>query len=209
MWILLWYANVAVLFSSAITRCAISKQKCWTHRLFQKSFAHSLYLGWALGFFVFLNFWARLVASLLNTVFNKVEVEPVLQEMTGVVPTTDTNKAPFARPDNHDSGFWERKQPAVFNVRVCHPNVESYKDLTPKKIYRQQENEKKREHASRVLEVEQTTFSLLVFTTTGGMADECKRFHIRLAKDFEKVHSLSWGQLSYVPECHAPQEELP
>ena len=30
--------------------------------------------------------------------------------------------------------------------------------------------------------VEQGTFTLLVFTTTGGMADECKRYHSRLAE---------------------------
>ena len=55
------------------------------------------------------------------------------------------------------------------------------RDLTPKQIYRQHETEKKRMFASRVLEVEHGTFTPLVFTTTGGMADECKRFHSRLA----------------------------
>ena len=37
------------------------------------------------------------------------------------------------------------------------------------------EEKKKRMHASRVLEVEHGTFTPLVVTTTGGMADECKR----------------------------------
>jgi len=55
---------------------------------------------------------------------------------------------------------------------VCHPNAESYRDLTPQQIYRQHENEKKRMYASRVMEVEQATFKPLVFTTTGGMAPE-------------------------------------
>ena len=32
------------------------------------------------------------------------------------------------------------------------------------------------------MEVEQGTFTPLVFTSTGGMADECKRFHSRLAE---------------------------
>ena len=43
-------------------------------------------------------------------------------------------------------------------------------------IYRQHETEKKRQYASRVLEVEQATFTPLVFSTTGGMAAECKRY---------------------------------
>ena len=69
-----------------------------------------------------------------------------------------------------------------FDVRVCYPNAESYTGLTIKQIYRQHESEKTRMHASRVLEVEQGSFTPMVFTTTGEMADECKRYHNRLAE---------------------------
>jgi len=65
---------------------------------------------------------------------------------------------------------------------VCHPNADSYKDLSPKQIYRQHENEKKRMYANRVMEVEQATFTPLVFTATGGMAEECRRYQSRLAE---------------------------
>ena len=45
------------------------------------------------------------------------------------------------------------------------------------------ENEKKRKYNCRVTDIEQgTTFTPLVFTTTGGMADECLRYHSRLAE---------------------------
>ena len=46
-----------------------------------------------------------------------------------------------------------------FDVRVCHPNTESYKDLTIQQICRKHECEKKRLYANRVLEVEQGTFT--------------------------------------------------
>ena len=69
-----------------------------------------------------------------------------------------------------------------FDIRVCHPQADSYKDLTLKQLYKQQENEKKRKYASRILEVEQGTFTPLVFSTTGGMGEECARYHARLAK---------------------------
>ena len=68
------------------------------------------------------------------------------------------------------------------DIRVCHPNADSYRDLSPKQIYRIHENEKKRKYNSRVTEIEQGTFTPLVFTTTGGMADECLRYHSRLAE---------------------------
>ena len=50
------------------------------------------------------------------------------------------------------------------------------------KIYRIHENEKKRKYNSRATEIEQGTFTPLVFTTKGGIADECLRYHSRLAE---------------------------
>ena len=65
---------------------------------------------------------------------------------------------------------------------MCHPNADSYRDLTPKQIYEKHENEKKREYAERVMAIEQGTFTPLVFPTTGGMTDECVKYHSRLAE---------------------------
>ena len=78
--------------------------------------------------------------------------------------------------------FWERQRSAFLDVRVCHPNADSYRDLTPKQIYKKHENDKKRQYAERVMEIEQGTFTPLVFTTTGGMVDECVKYHSRLVE---------------------------
>ena len=139
-----------------------------------------------------------LEAGMLNIVCHDVQVEPVLQELTGEVLTRGTNQKPDARLDVHARGFWDRQGSAFFDVRVFHPNAESYKDLTIQQLYRKHEDEKKRLYANRVLEVEQGTFTPLVFTTTGGMAVECKRFHSRLAeliaikKGEEYSTTMSW-----------------
>ena len=112
--------------------------------------------------------------------------------------TRGMNPAPDARLDVHARGFWDRQDSAFFDVRVFHPNAESYKDLTIQQIYRKHEDEKKRLYANRVLDVERGTFTPLVFTTTRGMADECKRFHSRLAelmsikKGEEYSTTISW-----------------
>ena len=75
-----------------------------------------------------------------------------------------------------------RQRAAFSDIRVCHPNADSHRDLSPKQIYRIHENEKKRKYNSRVTEIEQGTFTPPVFTTTGGTADECLRYHSRLAE---------------------------
>ena len=107
-----------------------------------------------------------------------VQVEPALQPIIA----RGTNQAPDARLDVHCRGFWEGQRAAFFDIRVCHPDADSYRDLSPKQIYRIHENEKKRNYNSRVAEIEQGTFTPLVFTTTGGMAEECLRYHSRLAE---------------------------
>ena len=84
--------------------------------------------------------------------------------------------------DIHARGFWERQISAFFDFRMCHPNADSYRDLTSKQIYKKHENEKKRQYAEIVTEIEQGTFTPLVFTTTDGVADECVKYHGRLAE---------------------------
>ena len=112
---------------------------------------------------------------------NDVEEEPVLQKVTGETINHGANKAPDARLDIHARGFWERQRSAFFDVRVCHPNADSYRDLTPKQIYKKHEK-KKSQYAERVMEIEQGTFTPLVSTTTGRMTDECVKYHSRLAE---------------------------
>ena len=118
---------------------------------------------------------------MLDMVCYDVEVEPVLQEITGEMLPRCVNKAPDARLDIHAREFWDRQSSAFFDVRVWHPNAESYRDLSPEQIYRQHENGKKHSCAKRVMEIEQGTFTPLVFSATGGMAEECRRYHSRLA----------------------------
>ena len=102
---------------------------------------------------------------MLRIVCNGVETEPVLQNITGEELNREANT-----------------RCAFFDVRICHPNADSYRDMDLNQIYKQDETEKKRQYASRVLEVEQVIFTPLVFSTTGGMAAECKRYHSRLSE---------------------------
>ena len=67
-------------------------------------------------------------------------------------------------------------------MRVCHPKEETYILYSPKQIYKMHKQEKKRQYAARVFEIEKGTFTPLVFTTTGGMREECLRYHRRLAE---------------------------
>ena len=118
-----------------------------------------------------------LEADLLSMVCNDVEIEPQLQDVTGEQLSSGSNLAKEARLDIHACGFWEQHQSAFFDIHVCHPNAESYKQLEPK-----HENKKKCSYTRGVLDIEHGSFKSLVFTSTGGMGPECLRIHSRLAE---------------------------
>ena len=67
----------------------------------------------------------ELEAEILQAVCTDVEMEPVLQEVTGEVLPKGANKAPDVRLDIRARGFWAREQAALFDVGVCHPNADS------------------------------------------------------------------------------------
>ena len=110
-----------------------------------------------------------LEAGMLSMVCNDVEIEPVLQELAGESLPSRANRAPDVHLDIHATDFWERQRSAFFDVRVCYPNADSYRDLDLKQIYKQHENDKKRLYTQRVMDVEQGTFTPFVFTKTGGI----------------------------------------
>ena len=55
-------------------------------------------------------------AEMLRMACNDVEVEPVLQEVTGETINHGANKAPDARLDIHARGFWERQICLILGV---------------------------------------------------------------------------------------------
>ena len=73
--------------------------------------------------------------ELLRTVCSEVAIEPVLQDVSGEQLNRGCKRAQDARLDTHAGGFWEHQRSALFHVRICHPNAESYRDLEPQQIY--------------------------------------------------------------------------
>ena len=117
-----------------------------------------------------------LEAELLSMVCKDVEL---LQDITGEELLWGANTAPDARLDIVARGFWERQRSAFFMLGFA------TRMLTPIETWiqtRYSGNTKQKRSASTPVEVEQATFTPLVFSTTGGMAVECKRYHSRLAE---------------------------
>ena len=123
-----------------------------------------------------------ITANWLSEVCHDVEREPPLQPLTGetIIPQT-ANRQGDARADIRARVFWGRQQHAFFDVRVFHPNTQSYRHSSIPAIYRRYEQAKKREYGDRIREVESASFTPLVFATTGGRGREATVFYKHLA----------------------------
>jgi len=134
--------------------------------------------------------------SLLSKACTDVESEPHLQPVTTeVLPGRSANTSADARLDIRARGFWRRGQNAFFDVRVTNPDCASQVNSSIPSILKKHEEEKKREYSERVMQIEQGTFTPLVFTTTGSMGPECLQFHKSLA---EKLATKSGERYSDV-----------
>ena len=68
--------------------------------------------------------------------------------------------------------------------------AQRHSKMAVEKCLRENENEKKRSDGNRVLQIENWSFTLLVFTADGGMRKECIRFYKRLTQmiaDYRKA----------------------
>ena len=120
-------------------------------------------------------------ASILKDVCKDIKIEPELMPV-GNTDVANSSTAERARLDLSAVGVWSPMERTFFDVRVVHPNSASYKDKDIKQVYDQHEKEKKRKYNQRVMQVERATFTPLVFSTTGGMAPECARYHKKVAE---------------------------
>ena len=124
----------------------------------------------------------NLFTSLLENICIDVEAEPHLTPIRGgqmILKTANTKDD--ARLDIKARSFWQRGETAFFDVRITHVDSLSQKGMATEKIFRNHEQEKRREYMQRVIEVEGGSFTPLVFGTNGGAGVESERFMSILA----------------------------
>ena len=111
-----------------------------------------------------------LTGNILREACRNVEVEPLLQPLTGEKLRYQTSiKEDNAQLDLSALGFWRRGEKAFFDIRVFDPVAQSHFNQNLQAAHLRQENEKRRQYEERVLHVEHASFTPLVFTIAGGM----------------------------------------
>lgn len=124
-----------------------------------------------------------LSASLLKDVCPNVCTEPLLQPLSGEsfrLRSTSTDEG--ARLDISADGFWgHRYRRVFFDVRVFCPLSATNMQKSLATCYKDNEEIKKRKYDQRIREVEHSTFSPLVFSSSGGCAPITSLFIKRLS----------------------------
>ena len=110
-----------------------------------------------------------------------------------------------ARVDISARGFWNRGQKSFFDLRIFNPLALCYSGLSLDAAHAKNERDKITKYGERTINVEQGTFTPLVFTSAGGMARQSQIFYKRMAelmaekRGEEKGFFTAWlqGKLSF------------
>lgn len=140
-----------------------------------------------------------LTANMLREVCHDVSTEPTLLPLEGEQMQYRTaNITNEARVDISARGFWTRGQKAFADIRIFDPMAACHRELSLEAAHQRNEREKIRAYDERIREVDQGSFTPLVFTTSGGMGPKAKCFYARLAeliaekKHQPRSHVVAW-----------------
>ena len=133
---------------------------------------------------------------MMSEVCNNVSIEPHLQPLSGEALRFKTaNSGSNAWLDIVTNGFWGGRFNRSFLMLEFLTLVHHQSNHPFKYAYRRHEREKRRQYEQHVHEVEHGHFTLLVFTTTGGMGDAAGQVYKRLANLLTEKLDLSYGEV--------------
>ncbi len=119
---------------------------------------------------------------LIEAKCKNVQTEPHLLSTSPELHPPGTITADGARLDIEAVGLYKKCERTLFDVRITHANAPSNQSVSLEKLFARHEKEKKDKYLSRVINTEKSSFVPLVFSTSGGMAPECERFHKKVAE---------------------------
>ena len=119
-----------------------------------------------------------------------MKIEPVLQSLTGETFVQQTaNKSYSAQIDIRARGFWTKHQMAFFGVMVFDSNTKRYSAQSLQRCYINNKKEKKYQYNVRVLQVENGSFTPLVYSINGRMVREASKSYSQIDEMLFEKHN--------------------
>ena len=139
------------------------------------------------------------VAEIMKEVCCDVQTSPHLIPVDpGDLTLAHSNKEPSARLDVSGRGIWSPFDRSFADIRITLPNCPANESKSLKIILLQLEKEKKDSYQERVTQVDEGTFTPLVFLISGGMSRECTKFLNRLSKQIANKRKEKYADVI----CH-------
>ncbi len=136
------------------------------------------------------------IAEILTEICREVMTEPELIPIDSDFNINPAeNSAEKARLDVSSIGLWSPLQRNFMDIRVFHPNAPSYLNKSVQSLYKEHERRKKAAYNSRVIQVEKSSFTPMVFSTFGGMGPECSRALQRTASTIAKKRDEKYSDV--------------
>ena len=110
-----------------------------------------------------------ITSELLDGVCIDVRKDPILQEVNNGDRPGEVKKSKETRLDINALNFWMTGQRAFFDVRVLNLFAQRHSKMAVDKCFRANENEKKRNYRNRELQIENGSFTPLVFASNCSM----------------------------------------
>ena len=98
-------------------------------------------------------------AALLSECCKDVRLEPILTKLTGERFPAATITSDEARVDIAARGFWVKGRVSYYDIRVFNPTAKSYLHQSLVSAHKSNEQLKKRPYNSRIMSVDQGTFT--------------------------------------------------
>ena len=111
-------------------------------------------------------------SEILGKVCKNVTIKPLLTPMTGKEVLKSSNSSNKARAGVSTRGLWINRQTAFCDVRVFNPLARCHLHHSLPAVHKNNKNEKKWEYNQRILQIEDGSFTPLVFSCFGGMSRE-------------------------------------
>ena len=100
-------------------------------------------------------------------------------------------------------GFWgDMFERGFFDVRVFNTCARSNRQATVQSTYSRHEQEQKRQYDQKIRDVEHSTFTPLVLSTTGGMGRAATTFYKRLAAMLSERRDVPYSKMIGWIRCH-------
>ena len=122
-----------------------------------------------------------LTASLMEEVSTLTETEPTLQPLSGeTLLRGSAITQDDSRVDFRCKGFWNPHQDAFFDVRVFNPLVSSNQNSMLSTMLLRHEQEKRRAYNQQIREIEQGSFTSLIYSASGATYGLHYHYHYRI-----------------------------